>query len=179
MRSLKKKFSHTLNAFTLPELVVSMLLMAILFGVIATMYMIITRQSRRNFETNRFFTEYFTTKKIMQNDMEKATGVTAETDPERIIIQIKASNGTLETISYQVDSNYILRNIGVRTDTLKPGGRITNRTIVNDTLPLITGIRLQHRYKGQLFYTYLQKKYATDDLLNYDNSNISINESTY
>ncbi|MBO9620910.1 MAG: type II secretion system protein [Niabella sp.] len=170
MRNHKKYSTLTLPAFTLPELVVSLLLMAILFGIIATVYMIFSGQSRRSFETNRFFSEYSTTKKILQNDFEKARMIRFDTDGKSLLLQETDHKNNPVVVRYQLDSSYLIRTTGERADTLHPGGLLAGRTIVQDTLPLVTFIKLQHRWHGQVFYTYLQKNYALAELLTFDES---------
>ncbi|MGJ7030932.1 hypothetical protein [Niabella hirudinis] len=165
MHSLKKIYSRRIPAFTLPELVIGLLLMAILFGVIATVYMILSRQSAHYFAGNRFFTDYYITKKLLQRDFEKAR--TVKLDPERnqIILQTKTGNA-LKTTVYQLDTAFIVRTEPGRADTLRPGAGIAAQRNVNDSTPLLATLKLRHRYREQYFYTYLQKRYARADILN-------------
>lgn len=164
MHSLKKIYGRRIPAFTLPELVIGLLLMAILFGVIATVYMILSRQSAHYFTGNRFFTDYYITKKLLQRDFEKAR--TVKLDPERnqIILQ-KKTGSMLTTTVYQLDTAFIVRTEQGQTDTLRPGAGIVAQRHLNDSTPLLSALKLQHRYRAQYFYTYLQKRYARADIL--------------
>ncbi|MCF3107864.1 hypothetical protein LL912_03645 [Niabella sp. CC-SYL272] len=165
MRSHKKTDTRRIPAFTLPELVIGLLLMAILFGVIATVYMILARQSGHYFAGNRFFTDYYITKKLLQRDIEKAR--TVKLDPERnqLILQTKTGNHSRTTV-YQLDTAFIVRTEPGRSDTLRPGAGIVAQRPINDSTPLLVYLKLRHRYRDQYFYTYLQKRYAKADLLN-------------
>ena len=116
-----------------------MLLMSILFGIIATVYMIITKQSQRNYAITQIFTEYISTKKVMQNDFDQATTATLG-QLNKISLRIFAQNQPI-TITYEIDSLYILRRIDEKTDTLLPGAVITQTTIVADTIPLLTTLK--------------------------------------
>lgn len=177
MTSNKPYYSKKIPAFTIPELVVSMLLMSILFGIIATVYMIITKQSQRNYAITQIFTEYISTKKVMQNDFDQATTATLG-QLNKISLRIFAQNQPI-TITYEIDSLYILRRIDEKTDTLLPGAVITQTTIVADTIPLLTTLKLSHLYKGLHFSSILEKKYAVSDLLTDSITSLTTdNEST-
>lgn len=138
--------------------------MAILFGVIATVYMILSRQSSHYFAGNRYFTDYYVTKKLLQHDFEKARIIKLDPERNQLILQTKAGY-TLKTTVYQLDTAFMVRTEPGRSDTLRPGAGIATQRYVNDSTPLLVALKLQHRYREQYFYTYLQKRYARADLL--------------
>lgn len=161
-------YAGKIPAFTLPELVVGLLLMAILFSVLATVYTILGNQSAHYFATNRFFTDYYITKKQLQQDFEKARTIRLNPAFNQIILQ-NNKGITLNTIVYQLDSAFIVRTYQGRSDTLLPGAWIAAQRNVNDTSSLLAFLKLQHHYGAQPFYTFLQKRYARTDIL-YDSS---------
>lgn len=165
MRILKKIYTRKIPAFTLPELVIGLLLMAILFGVIATVYMILSRQSGRYFTGNRFFTDYYLTKEILQRDVAKAATLRLNPERNQIILQVKKDT-LLATVIYQLNTAFIVRMEPGRSDTLRPGAWIAAQRHVNDSSLLLAALKLQHRYHTQDFYTHLQKRYASAELLN-------------
>ncbi|WP_090391219.1 type II secretion system protein [Niabella drilacis] len=165
MHCLKKIYKRKIPAFTLPELVVGLLLMAILFGVIATVYMILARQSAHYFTTHRFFTGYYLTKKQLQQDFEKARSIRLDAEHHQLILR-EEKGVALKTITYRLDTAFIVRSDGDRSDTLYPGARIAAQRYLNDSTPLLVSIKLQHRYGTQYFHTSLGKHYAQADLLN-------------
>ncbi|WP_300600656.1 hypothetical protein [Niabella sp.] len=165
MCSLKKTVTRRIPAFTLPELVIGLLLMAILFGVIATVYMILARQSGHYFAGNRFFTDYYVTKKLLQRDVEKANTVRLDPERNQLILQMKSGPAFTTTV-YQLDTAFFVRTDPDGSDTLRPGASIAARRYVSDSSTLVASLKLQHRYQAQYFYTYLQKRYARSEILN-------------
>lgn len=138
--------------------------MAILFSIIATVYGIFSRQSGSYFATNRFFTGYYITKKILQRDFEKANTIRLNPEQDKIILQIK-NEANRRTVIYELDTAFIVRTDAGRSDTLYPGAWIAAKSNVNDSTSLLGFIKLRHRYHTQYFYTYLRKRYARADIL--------------
>ncbi len=168
---MKKRFAYktkTVAAFTLPEVVVSMFLMAILFTVGTFIYMIISQQFRVSAEKNRFYSDYYVTQKVMRSDMEKAFTATITDDNTVVTLQMRRDAAAAETILYKMDSAYILRVQGERADTLLPGGIIAAYKTLNDSIPLVNYVKIEHRYGQKPFFTYLEKKYAAEQILTYN-----------
>jgi type II secretory pathway pseudopilin PulG len=168
---MKKRFAYktkTVAAFTLPEVVVSVFLMAILFTVGTFIYTIISQQFRVSAEKNRFYSNYYVTQKVMRSDMGKAFTATVTDDNTVINLQMNRDAAAAETILYKMDSAYILRVQGERTDTLLPGGTIAAYKTLSDTIPLANYIKIEHRYGQRPFFTYLEKHYASEQILSYN-----------
>lgn len=154
-------------AFTLPEVVISMLLVAILFTFATVIYMIIFQQFQTSAEKNSFYSDYYVTEKIMRSDMEEAFTVKVTNDKTILKLQMKRGAVVANNIIYKMDSAYILRVLGERADTLLPGGTIAAYKTLDDTIPLVNYIKIQHRYQQKAFFTYLEKKYAAEQMLSY------------
>src|SRR5688572_19321926 len=107
---MNNRISHmarTLPAFTLPEMVVGMLLMAILFSFISMVYLIFSRQAGRLLDTNRYSNEYRATRHILRYDFEKAAGVYYNELGRNFILRVNAPSAKTDTIIYHFDGRGI------------------------------------------------------------------------
>ena len=163
-RKIKNIFVAKADAFTLPELVVSMLIMAILFTFGASVYMILLRQSQGIYKKNSFYSDYFVTKKAMERDVEQAFLITVS-DENTVLRLQQADQPAASDIFYKIDTGYIVRVKGESSDTLLPGGKIAAIEKLNDSIPLIRLLTIQHYYNQKPFYTHLQKNYSSEQLL--------------
>jgi type II secretory pathway pseudopilin PulG len=162
MNKLSNHIVRKLPAFTLPELVVGMLLMAIIFSFISMVYLIFTRQASLQLATGRTMQEYLATRHSLQYDLERAAVVYYNTSSDNFIFRTTTS----DSIAYRFDATGILRSRAGHTDTLQPGATIIEKTFENDSLFLIKTITLEYTGRFNQCHMYLQKKYAIADLLN-------------
>ena len=155
-----------LIAFTLPEIVISLLLISILFTIGLTIYMIVSKQGSLLSEKNSFYADYAVTKQALKNDFSKPGAVTVSDDKTAINIQYEdGKRGVSLQITYLLDSARTIRMAGDNTDTLQPGGIIVGTQTVSDSLPLVNVIKICSWYKDKPFFTYLQKNYSAEELL--------------
>lgn len=161
--------SRKFAAFTLPEVIVSMLLTAILLTTASVIYMILSRQFQATEAKNRFYSDYYTTHKMIDSELEKAFFVLAGDSENTIELQMKRRDANNDPIFYEMYQDYILRTKGERTDTLQPGGIITAFKTLSDTLPLITQIKIEYRYQQLIFFANHKKNYAAEQILTYTN----------
>ncbi|MFT4093085.1 MAG: prepilin-type N-terminal cleavage/methylation domain-containing protein [Niabella sp.] len=158
-------------AFTLPEMVVTLFLTGILFMTALTVYMITNSQSKLVLDRNNFYADYFITKKALKNDFTQPGPVTISEDKRSMtIVPQHPTDNTPQKITYLFDSSYIVRSAGEITDTLLPGAEIVDIGFARDSVPLVNFIRLRSSYKGKSFFTYLQKNYAAEELLSFENT---------
>lgn len=170
-------YNKKLQAFTLPEIVISLLIMSILFATGFAVYMIVNKQVRSMEEKNSFYTDYFLTKSVLKRDFTRPGLITISED--RKIISIKMSDDgrtSNQPLEIQLDSAYILRAEGDRIDTLKPGATIESIGFMQDTLPLVKFIKMRTIYNQKPFFTYLQKDYSAAEILSLANNNTQKSE---
>jgi type II secretory pathway pseudopilin PulG len=166
MNKVSDNMARKLPAFTLPELVVGMLLMSIVFSFISMVYLIFSRQAGKLLETNRYTNEYRATRRVVRYDFEKAVGVYYNTTANSFILKTFTSSGKTDSIVYSFHAKGIVRSHAGHTDTLQPGATVIDKTFVSDTLLLINHITLEQTGRFNNGRLYLQKKYAITDLLN-------------
>ena len=170
-------YNKKLNAFTLPEMVISLLIMSVLFAMGFAIYMIVNKQVRGMEEKNSFYADYFLTKSVLKRDFTRPGLITISDDRSKLSIVIPrnepANDSPLEII---FDSAYILRAQGDRVDTLKPGATIESIGFMQDTLPLVQFLKIRTIYHQKPFFTYLQKDYSAAELLSVINNNLQARE---
>lgn len=154
-----------LRAFTIPELVVSLLLISVLFMTGFAIYMIMQKQANNLTAKNNFYTDYFITKSVLQRDFSEPGIITVSGD--RRIVQIKAerNDSTTSQVTLLFDSAYILRTQGDQIDTLLPGAVIEQTHFLQDTLALVDFIKIRSAYNKKNIFTYLEKDYSAAELL--------------
>jgi len=164
-------YNKKLPAFTLPEMVISLLIMSILFATGWAVYMIVNKQARSMEEKNSFYTDYFLTKSVLQRDFTRPGLVTVSDDRKKLTITPTHDEAAAKSsLSIYLDSAYLLRTEGDRVDTLKPGAIIENISFMQDTLPLVQFIKMRTIYNQRSFFTYLQKDYSAAEILSATNN---------
>lgn len=170
-------YNKKLPAFTLPEMVISLLIMSIVFATGLTIYTIINKQVRSMEEKNSFYTDYFMTKSVLQRDFTRPGVVTVSDDLKKLTITSSNSSAAAgSTLDIYLDSAYLLRAEGDRVDTLRPGAIIENIGFMQDTLPLVRFVKMRTIYHQKPFFTYLQKDYSAAEMLSVANNNIQPSE---
>jgi len=162
---MNKLFYHIARkqpAFTLPEMVVGMLLMAILFSFISMVYLLFVRQANRQLDTGRAMQEYISNRHTLQYDLDNASAIYYNSPDNQFIFRTKAS----DTIIYLFDKRGILRHCAGHTDTLQPGATLIGKTFARDSLMLVNSITLEYAGRFRECRMNLYKQYAIADLLN-------------
>lgn len=166
-----------LAAFTLPEIVISLLIMSILFATGFAVYMIVNREVRSMEEKNRFYTDLFLTKSVLQRDFSRPGLITVSEDYKKLTIAAPRGGALPEPpLEFFLDSAFILRAQGDQVDTLKPGAIIDRIGFMQDTLPLVEFIKMRTLFHQKPFFTYLQKYYSAAEVLSAANNNIQASE---
>lgn len=160
-----KQKDITLPAFTLPEIVVSLLLIAILFATGSTIYTIINKQASSILHKNSFYADYYITKQALKNDFAKPGIITLSDDHTRLKIDYFCGATPPCSITYLLDSLAITRMEGEKKDTLHPGATIAAIYLLNDSLPLVSTIALRSWYKNTPVYTQLVKHYSAEEII--------------
>lgn len=176
-RTLKNK---KLYSFTLPEIVISLLLISILFATGLTIYTIINNQINLIINRYKFYSDFFITKQVLKSDFAKPGTAIISEDSSRIDLNYGGMKERHPAkISYLFDSSFILRIDGSRADTLTPGGMISKIQLLSDSLPLLSSAEIESWYKGKPIYIQLEKTYSTKDLFSIIQQNQQIHEQAY
>ncbi|HMR85271.1 MAG TPA: hypothetical protein PKE30_19140 [Niabella sp.] len=169
-----------LYSFTLPEMVISLLLISILFATGLTIYMIINNQINLIISRYTFYNDFFITKQVLKSDFAKPGTAIISKDSNRIDLNYRGMKEHHPAkISYLFDSSFILRIDGSRTDTLTPGGIISKIQLLTDSLPLLNSAKIESWYKGKAFHIQLEKTYSTEELFSIIEQNQQIHEQAY
>ncbi|MCH5718174.1 PulJ/GspJ family protein [Niabella hibiscisoli] len=170
-------YHKKLSAFTLPEMVISLLIMSIVFATGFAVYMIVNKQVRNMEEKNSFYTDYFLTKSVLQRDFSRPGLITISDDRKKLTISAPGGGANSDQpLEIYLDSNYVLRAQGDRIDTLKPGATIESISFMQDTLSLVTFVKMRTIYHQKAFFTYLQKDYSAAEMLSVANKNLQTSE---
>lgn len=149
-----------LKAFTMIELVVAMMISAIVISIAFYVWTLISAQLSRRQSRSAAITNYVLFQRAFTRDFENAQGIRDLADS--ISFQLDIGD---HAVRYSIGTDRILRERDGLTDTFQMGGRVVQRTYVNDSLPLISGVRLNITINREDVSLALQKEYTIAELL--------------
>lgn len=151
-----------LNAFTLPELIITMIILLVLYLLLSMVYETIVKDNRKSENKNRFFLSYSEEHHIVENDIDKCSFLFRK-DSDAIIANIDNNRNVV----YLFKDSFVLRSEGPIMDTLFPGGKINSISTFRDSGNLITAFSIRQFYGDNNFISTFSKTYSAQEYLIY------------
>lgn len=165
MNSQKNSLQKKWNAFTLPEVMVGLLLMVVVYTFAATAWSIYARRAASIFATEREAAEQLVACRLLQTDLNQAFEVWMHGDGKLLHLRRVGYFRDTERISYIFAPRYMLRTRNGVEDTLRPGARLVSTGLLHDTLPLVCSITLEFDLGGREIRNVFRKEYALADII--------------
>lgn len=168
MSSVQRPTSKKLKAFTLIEVLVTMLLTTIIIGIIYYAYEVVQKQFIHNKTNDEGITQLSMLNYLLEKDFNESAEV------------IAANNGItflyndLKSINYEFDEEYILRNTENVTDTFKIAVENATQLFLESLVnkgDLVDRLEMDLKYSKESLYFVYTKEYASDILLQLELNN--------
>jgi prepilin-type N-terminal cleavage/methylation domain-containing protein len=150
-----------LKGFTIVELVVSMLISAIVIGIVYNSFLFFNGQFRSYQLRSSTMQQYFLFEKSINIDFERAAAIT---DPEPGIIVLDIPDAS-EKIIYEINNGGINRRVGEIIDSFPLKNNGANIVYVNDGSRLIQKINIDFMIDNAVIGTTVSKKYSAMQLM--------------
>ena len=148
----------TLNAFTMIELVVAMMISAIVLSIAFYAWSLLSNQLTRRQRRSAAIMEYTIFQRAIVRDMERAEAV-------------RDSGGAFlmdmpdHRVRYMLSPDRILRDLDGVTDTFHFGAKVTGLSYAEEGIPLVGGMRLVVTLERDQVSLPLGKRYTVEQLL--------------
>jgi prepilin-type N-terminal cleavage/methylation domain-containing protein len=147
-------------AFTMIELVVAMMISAIVISIAFYAWTLISSQLVKRQSRSAAITEYTLFQRALVRDMENAQRISDSAGSSLFQLDIDGHK-----VRYAIGADRILRDRDGLTDTFRLGGRVTQTSYLNDSLPLISNLQLLITVNREDLLLSLQKEYTVADKL--------------
>src|ERR1700744_642386 len=149
------------RGFTLMEVVVTLAVTSVLFVLGSYVYLVVSARFRKIREDQRFYASFYLFRSALRRDYREAGYAwRGPEDADNVLLLQRGDT----VIRYGVTSAYITRALPGRTDTFHLGARLDRVYYYNETIHLITGLRLVHLYGSQTWYTDLERQFPARDV---------------
>lgn len=142
------------------ELVVAMMISAIVVSIAFYSWSLFSAQLMRRQSRSAVITEYTLFQRAIGRDFENAQRIGAAADSVTLLLDIDGRR-----VRYAIGGDRILRDLDGLTDTFRLGGKILQRSYVNDSIPLVSGLQLNVTFNKEDLFLALKKDYTIADLL--------------
>jgi type II secretory pathway component PulJ len=147
------------------EALIALALASVIFLMASFVYLTAASRVRAIRRDQHFYSTYYLFRSALRKDFREATYAWRNEDADAVSFQ---RNDTL--IRYTFDSTFVIRVTATRTDTFYLGARLERVIYYSDTVRLITGIELAHRYGGKAWHTDIEHIYPARDIMSFTTS---------
>jgi len=149
-----------IGAFTVMELVISLMISSIVIGIAYYSWLLVGRQFAGYNDRSQVINEYIMLNKALETDIDRAV-LLRDSLSDVLCIQMKE-----ESIQYVFNEDHVVRQGEAFADTFRLGVKNISFERVHDTLHAIKKLKMSVSLNGEDIEMIIQKNYSAVELMN-------------